>query len=173
MARRASSAEWIVKSSLLSGESWECCNGHLAGCSVHLVQRCLQEMQPRILPLFSFFCFEVCCFEVFCLENGLEAGCSSGIGRSSSSMGLRLPHASGMGTASGLTSTEDGIGGTGCLALAFFALFALLFLFASLYIPTRNDACYQEISHKIFHSASHLNSYHSYPPKVGILSGLN
>ena len=71
-----------------------------------------------------------------CLENGLEAGCSSGIGRSSSSMGLRLPHASGMGTASGLTSTEDGIGGTGCLALVFFAFFALLFLFTSLYIPT-------------------------------------
>ncbi len=30
----------------------------------------------------------------------------------------------------------DGIGGTGCLALAFFAFFALLFLFTSLYIPT-------------------------------------
>ena len=107
----------------------ECCNEHLAGCSVHLVQRCLQEMQPRILLLFSFFVSKFAVWKIVWKP----------VVREESAGAVRpgiwgCPMLRVWERHRGFTSTGDGIGGTGCLALAFFAL---LFLFTSLNIPTR------------------------------------
>ena len=57
--------------------------------------------------------------------------------------------------------------GNGVLGFSLFRLAVFIHLFE---YSHKNDACYQEKFQKIFHCASHLNSY---PPKVGILSGLN
>ena len=96
------------------------------------------------------------------LGAGLGAGCSTGSDwRKSSKTLLPLPQNSGMGVASGSTSTGDGVGGTGRL---FWVFFDLLFLLTSLNIPTRMTPAIKRNFKKIFHSVSLLNSY---PPKVG------
>ena len=100
MARRASSAERIVKSCSLPGDDssgalyWEFC---------------------RILRL--------SCAALFAMEAATDTS-------SRFFFRLGLLHASGIGTASGFISSDDGIGETGRLP-------GFLFLFTSLNIPTR------------------------------------
>lgn len=115
IARRASSAEWMVKSSLLSDDSsgvlkWAPCLLFCSSWAALLASDAATDTSSLFFFFFFFCCCCCCCFGA-CLE-----ACFEDIWGTGNSI---LPHASGMRMTSGSISVGDGVGGTGRLSVAF------------------------------------------------------